>query len=246
MICLSWLVALALPASAADREQTLIWDIAIQGARVGTRQLVVRYIEGDGGASRMLESYTDLDGQVGSARLRWRQRMTAHADAGEPASFHSVIDNDGAGIEIQGRWTPSAWRVTTVANGRPRTVDLPPTRVDLSTADLLDPSTRLPLSHFSELDVLSAETGEVWSGPVESLGARDLTIGGKQVAVSTYAWSSPQGRWELSYSADGFLVRAVTHLLGFTLEAQLRQPPPGGLDDFPVAVGPASVEALDL
>jgi len=246
MTCIGWIVALALPAAAADRENTLVWDISAGGARIGTRNLVVRYLDGEAGTSRILESYTELEGQLGPTRLRWRQRMTAHVDAREPASFHSVIDHDGTPIEVQGRWTPSAWVVTTLANGRPRTVDMPLTRIDLSTADLLDPDTRFPLSHFSDIRMLSAETGEVLTGPVEQLGVREITIAGKPLAVTTYAWTSPQGRWELSYSTDGFLVRSVTQLLGITLEAQLREPPPGGIDDFPVSGGQPEIEALDL
>jgi hypothetical protein len=244
MIWLAAVLAFVLSASAADREHTLVWDIAVNGQPVGTRNLVVRYL-GEGG-SRILESYTAIEGQVGPTRLRWRQRMTAHVDPREPASFHSVIDNDGTPIEIQGRWTPSAWVVTTLASGRPRTVELPLTRVDLSTADLFDPDSRLTLSHFDDARILSAETGEVLSGPVQSLGVREVTIAGKPVSVTSYAWTGPQGRWELSYSADGFLVRSVSQLLGVTLEATLREPPPGGIDDFPVGVGPAAIEALDL
>jgi hypothetical protein len=246
MIGTPCIVALALSATAAEREHTLVWDLSAGGKPIGSRNLVVRYLDGEGGTSRVLESYTEIDGQIGPTRLRWRQRMTAHVDAREPASFHSVIDHDGTPIEVQGRWTPSAWVVTTLANGRPRTVEMPLTRIDLSTADLFDPDTRVPLSHFSGVRILSAETGEVLTGPVEQLGVREVTIAGKSVSVTTYAWSSPHGRWELSYSADGYLVRSVTQLLGITLEAQLRQAPPGGIDDFPVGVGPASIEALDL
>ncbi len=246
MIWFGWIVALSVPAPAADREHTLVWDITAGGTRIGSRNLVVRYLDDDAGTSRILEAYTEIDGQIGPTRLRWRQRMTAHVDAREPASFHSVIDHDGTPIEVQGRWTPSAWIVTTLANGRPRTVDVPLGRVDLSTADLLDPDTRFPLSHFSDVRILSAETGEVLLGPVEQLGVREVTIAGKPLSATTYAWTSPQGRWELSYSADGFLVRSVTQLLGITVEAQLREPPPGGIDDFPVGAGKPAIEALDL
>jgi len=246
MTWIAWIVALASSAPAAAGERTLVWDISAGGHRIGTRNLVVRYLDDESGTSRILESYTEIDGQVGPTRLRWRQRMTAYVDAREPASFHSVIDHDGTPIEVQGRWTPSAWVVTTLANGRPRTIDMPLTRIDLSTADLVDPDTRFPLSHFSDLRILSAETGEVLTGPVEPLGGRELTIAGKPLSVTTYAWTGPQGRWELSYSADGLLVRSVTQLLGITLEAQLSQPPPGGVDDFAVGVGQPSVEALGL
>jgi len=233
-------------ALAAEREQTLVWDVTSQGTNLGTRTLVVRYLEGEAGTNRVLEAFTDLNGQVGSMKIRWRQRMTAYVPAHEPASFHSVIDTNGTPIEVQGRWTQSNWVVTTVANGKPRTVELPSTKIDLSTADLLDPDSRFPLSHLSTARILSAETGEVLTGPMTSTGAKELTIAGQPVPVTTYLWTSPQGGFEFSYSSDGFLVRQVSQLLGVTIEAQLRQPPPGGIDDFPVQVGRPAIEVMEL
>jgi hypothetical protein len=41
-------------------------------------------------------------------------------------------------------------------------------------------------------------------------------------------------------------VKYETTLLGIPLTAELAKPPPGGLDDFPVAVGTPKVEASDL
>jgi hypothetical protein len=233
-------------AFAEERAQTLVWDVTSQGKALGTRTVTVRYLEGEGGTNRVLEGFTDLDGQVGPMKVRWRQRMTANIDAREPASFQSVIETNGTALEVQGRWTPSTWIVTTVANGKSRTVEMPLTRVDVSTADLLDPDSRLPISLLDPARILSAETGEVLSGPVLALGAQDLTIGGQIVPVTSYAWTTSQGRSEFSYSADGFLVRQVSQLLGVTIEAQLRQPPPGGVDDFPVQVGRPAIEVMDL
>lgn len=235
------------PAQPAGQFQhKLVWDLSVRGAVVGTRELTVKYLESDGGTNRMLESFTDINGAVGPMKVRWRQRMTAHIDAREPASFHSVLDQGGTVLEVQGRWTPAKWQVTTTSNGRSRTAELPLGRVDLSTADLMDPYTQLPLSHFTEVRVLSAESGEVLMGPVESLGVSELQIKNAPIQVSGYAWTSPQGRSEFYYSADGFLVKYRTQLLGVELEAVLRDPPPGGVDDFPVAVGRPTVDGQDI
>lgn len=239
-------LALAADALATDLEHTLVWNLSVAGQPVGTRQLTVRYIEGDAGTNRILESYTDLAGRLGPLDVRYRQRMTAHVDAREPAAFHSVIDQNGAGVEVQGRWTPSAWIVTQTGNGRSRTTEMPLTRIDLSTADLMDPYSRLPLSRFDEARILSAETGDVLVGPVEKLGVSEVKIGGQTVQVSGYAWTSPMGRSEFRYSADGFLVSYVTQLLGVEIAAVLQDPPPGGVDDFPVATAPPKIEEVDL
>jgi hypothetical protein len=243
MLAWWWVVATA---DAGEFTHTLVWDLSVKGTAVGTRELTVRYLESDGGASRILESFTDLNGTVGPLKVRWRQRMTAHVDAREPASFHSVIDQNGAILEVQGRWSPAAWHVTSTANGRSRATDMPLGRVDLSSADLMDPYSTLPLSHFKEARILSAETGEVLIGPIELLGVSEVKVKNQAIQVSGYSWTNTQGRSEFYYSADGFLVKYKTQLVGVDLEAVLRDPPPGGVDDFPVQSGRPAIEAIDI
>ena len=123
---------------------------------------------------------------------------------------------------------------------------MPLSRIDLSSADLMDPYSRLPLSYYDQARILSAETGEVLVGPVEKLGVSEVTIGGQPIQVTGYAWTSTEGRSEFYYSADGFLVKYKTQLVGIELEAVLHDPPPGGVDDFPVAAARPKIEALDL
>ncbi|MEQ1565646.1 MAG: DUF6134 family protein [Myxococcota bacterium] len=244
---MAWLVwGVVTVATAATPEHHLVWELSVKGQVVGSRELTVRYLEADGGTSRALESYTDLDGTVGPLKVRWRQRLSAHIDAREPASFTSVVDQSGQVVEVQGRWTPSHWAITTTSGGRSRSTEMPLARVDLSTADLMDPYTLLPLAHYREAHILSAETGEVLVGPVESLGVSELRVKNNPIQVTGYAWTSTTGRSEFYYSADGYLVKYKTQLLGVDLEAVLRDPPPGGVDDFPLATARPVVEVIDL
>ena len=241
------LFLLAALASATDLQHSLVWDLSVQGKVMGTRKLTIKYVTEGAATRRILESYTDLDGQVGPIRARYRQRMTAHVAPGEPASFHSVVEENGRLMEIQGRWTPSAWMVTTTADRKSRAVDLPLNRVDLSTADLMDPYSRIGLDSLTEARVLSAETGDVFQGPVASLGVEELTISGTPVQVTGWSWTNPQGKSTFWYTSDGFLVKYQTQLLGITLDAILHDPPPGGVDDFPVASGTGgSLEIIEL
>lgn len=245
-----WSLVAAGVAQASPPESQLVWTLSVKGAVVGSRQLTVRYLEADGGTSRALESYTDIDGTVGPLKVHWRQRLSAHIDAREPASFTSVVDQNGAVVEVQGRWTPSKWAITSTANGRSRASDLPLNRVDLSTADLMDPYTLQPLSRFTGsgagAKILSAETGDVLEGPVENLGVSEIKVKGVAIQVNGYSWTSSQGRSEFYYSADGYLVKYKTQLLGVDLEAVLAEAPPGGVDDFPVATARPKVEVVDL
>ena len=59
------MVALALPAPAADREHMLVWDLSAGGARIGSRNLVVRYVlyaPGSGDVTTQGRLYFTADG----------------------------------------------------------------------------------------------------------------------------------------------------------------------------------------
>lgn len=230
---------------AAD-QHTLTWDLFIEDQEVGRRSLTVKYMPSDRGVRRILEAWTEVDGQVGAYRIRFRQRMTGHAEGREPAAFQSVVDENGSAREIQGRWTPSGWLVTNLSDGRARTVEMPLDRIDISTTDLLDPGTSWSLSRFETLRLLSAETGSVERGEVEQLGRSQIKIGGSPVQVSGYAWDGPQGRSLYYFGMDGYLVRSETPMFGVNVIAQLTRRPPGGPDDFPVPNTVPKVEHLPL
>jgi hypothetical protein len=236
-----------LSAFAADVvEHDLTWNLSVKGQAVGTRTVREKYLQAENGGQRILESVTEIHGQVGPMQVNWRQRLTAVAVGSDPAAFTSVIDENGAGREIQGRWTPANWVVSINGDGRVKETDWPIGKIDVSTADLMDPDTRFPLAHFTTVRVLSAESGDVVTGTVKALGPSDLTVGSEPVQVTGYQWDSPQGKSVFYYSAEGFLVRYEITLLGIPMTAELAKPPPGGLDDFPVSAGSPSIEETPL
>ncbi len=242
------MLALLLPlaALAADASQQLTWTLAVKGAPVGTRTVQVRTVSADNGGQRILESFTELHGQIGPVRVDWRQRLTAVAVDQDPAAFTSVVDEGGSLREIQGRWTPSHWSVSVNGDGRLKQTDWPIGKVDLSTADLMDPDTRFPLSHFETVRILSAESGDVYTGTVTPLGPSDLVVGGAPVPVTGYRVDSAAGRSTFYYSSEGFLVKYEMTLLGIPMTAELAKPPPGGQDDFPVALGRPTIDEQPL
>lgn len=236
----TWLLALA---HAAAPEHHLTWDLAVRGQPIGTRELTVRYLPGGG---RILESYTSVEASIGKIDIEYQQRMTAHATS-QPADVSSVARAGGADlVEVQARWSPSAWTLNVTTNGRNAPSAIGASRLQLSTADLMDPQTAVPLGQFADATMLVAETGQIVTGKVEPLGNQELTLAGKAVPVSGYAWTSPEGRSEFWYTADGFLVRYVTRLVGVPIEGTLRGPPPTGIDDFPVDAGAGEIDAVSL
>lgn len=231
---------------AAPVEPELTWSLSIRDQPVGTRTAKLKIQPGDHGTHRILESYTSIDGHLGPVGITFKQRMTAHAQGGDPASFHSVVEQNGDGSEIQGRYTPSGWVVSTNIGGRLRSADYPPGRIDLSTADLMDPESRVTLGRTGAVRLLFSETGEVLEGRVEKLPASTLTIDGQAVDVQGYSWASPEGTSRFWFSSEGYLVRYELQLLGVPITGELTEPPPAGIDDFPVRVGRTEVERIPL
>ncbi len=242
------MIAALLPllAHGADLTQQLTWNLSVKGQVVGTRSVTVKFVAADNAQQRVLESWTELHGQAGSVRLDWRQRLTAVAVGADPAAFTSVVDEGGRVREVQGRFTPAQWTVSVNADGRVKQTDWPVGKIDLSTADLMDPDTRFPLAHFETARILSAESGDVVTGTVKSLGPTRLDVKGESVQCTGFQWDSGQGRQTFWYSPEGFLVKYEITLLGIPMVAELAKPPPGGLDDFPVAVGTPTIAESDL
>ena len=237
-----WMISTVL---ASPVEHKLSWDISVNGQPIGSRNLTVKFVPSGGEMLRIMESWTEIEGLVGPVELRYRQRLTAHA-SNEPASFHTVIDQNGSPSEVQGRYTVNGWWVTVADAGRSRTVDVDVNRIDLSTVDLFDPESRVALSRYEKIRLLSSETGDVWEGAVRDLGASEVRVEGQTIPVQGYAWDGPQGTSKFYYSDEGYLVQYHMKMSGFGVEGLLAKQPPGGIDEFPVAVGRAGVEVIDL
>jgi hypothetical protein len=238
-------LALATSTLAADTQHDLEWQIRAAGIPVGQRTATIKFSAHDGSVSRIIESQTDVRGMIGPNEVSWQQRLTLFADDA-PGSFHAVINEAGSPLEVQGRHHASGWTVSIVDRKRSRTWDAPHQRIDLSTADLLDPLSRAPLSSYESVHMLSAETGEVWEGPIESIGRATLSIDDEAVEVDGFAWTSPEGRNEFWFSSEGYLVKYVVRMYGLPIEGLLVDPPPPGADDFPVNYrwSPGDVEDL--
>jgi hypothetical protein len=243
MALLPLLFATAL--AVAGESHTLTYDVQVGDKVVGSRVTTISAQTIDGEQSRVIESFTDLKAVIGPVSVAYRQRLTAIIGE-SPASFHAVIEQDGVPSEVQARRTSSGWSVTTVDRGGVRTVDHAAGRVDLSTVDLIDPQTRYAIGRFTHVNLLSAETGDIWDGAVEPLGVSSFEIAGKRVPVEGVAWLSPEGRTEFWYDSEGYLVQYNMRLLGFRVQGRLRAPPPPGPDVFRVGVGRVQVDEREI
>jgi len=235
-------LGLSTPALAGDK---LTWSISVGGKAVGERTVEVVEAGRPGREVRVIDLRTTIDGSLVGQPLQYKQRVDGVAGR-TPASFHAVIEEAGEPRELQAQYSAAGWTITTIDRRDTRTYDADASRILMSTVDLFDPGSRYAIGRFDTLSMLSAETGDVWSGEVESLGHGTVAIGDEKVGVDGWAWKSPEGRHEFWFDAQGIMVKYATRILGFKVEGVLTSPPPPGPDDFPVRASRARVEIVDL
>lgn len=211
----------------AQDAETLTWNLSLDGKQVGERTLEIKRQTGDDGLPvRVLVSYTEFETQLAGQPVHYRNRVTGTAGL-DPASFHSVVDVSGRPMEVQGRPLETGWRVTLIDRKGSKTWDLAESRVQLSTLDLVDPDTSRHIGTLDEVAVLSAETGDIFSGAVASLGTSTVSIGDVAVEVDGWRYETEQGPLTLEYSPSGYLVQYKTSFMGLPLVGTLAEPPPG-------------------
>ncbi len=226
----------------AAGEERMVWSLSLGGQVVGERTAVFRDVA-DG--VRTAEVVTRVDTTGGPVGFRWESRLVGSAQ-NEPMGFHAEIRQDGRGREVSGRRVSDGWLVATGPWRKAKEQLLALDAVHLSTVDLIDPGAERWLGAFSSVRVLSAETGDVFEGTVQRIGTRTLDVAGRAVAVEGYVWTSPEGRLEFWYDADGHLVLGSTMVFGFRIEARLTSAVPAGPDTFPVRLPKPSVNVEPL
>lgn len=244
LVALLIAVATAHAAHAAPEVHRVTWSLRLDGQEVGQRAATFTVEREGDDVRRTIEAHTKVAATVGPVAWRYEQKLTANGLVG-PLAFRAVIVEDGAPREVQGRWAPAAWTIALADARSTRTYEAAAFRVDLSTVDLLDPYASRTLGRFSTLKVLSAETGEIFEGTVESLGGGTVQVAGRDVAVQGWAWTSSLGRSQFWYDGEGWLVKFETALLGRNVEGVLTQPPPSSPDSF-VPPSAAAVTTEDL
>ena len=237
-LCLALGAALA---GTPDRQYT--WTLFMNGQSIGEREATVAIQPDD---SRLITTHTDTRFSAGPLTVRYQQRMTAQVTGDDPAAFHTVYDRSGTRGHVKAYWSPLGWTIEVQEADRLRNYTSPLGRIQLSTADLLDPDTHYSLTRFPKVRLLSAETGEVIEGPVVSEGAEVLRIGTTDVHTTKLTVQGESQELKLWYTADGVLVKFRLPMFGRFIDGQLREPPSGGRDDFPVGIGRSHIEVSDL
>jgi hypothetical protein len=232
-------------AMAADVEQSLTWDVQVDGVPSGVHTLTVKYVSSpDGSLRRILESYTEVV-SIENSPVAIKRRMTGHAGL-SPATFTSVVNDNGVAREVQATNDDEGWRINLTTEGKSTNYELTGSRIDMSTLDLFDPVTAVPIGRYHRAKILSVDDGDILEGEVVRMGNSTLIIDGEKVLVDEFIWTAPQDKWSFFYTPDGFLVRYEHNIGTAKVVGELRDPPPQGLDEAPVSRTPPAIEEADL
>jgi len=233
-------------AAAAMEPQVFTWDITFLGRPIGEQTLEVTYERTEEGFERVFRRTTHIDARAVDFDYVDDSVVAARARSG-PASFNATEVINGATSSSELRWDHNGLFLTQIdERGRATTRTLPPNAADLSTADLFDPMSHVPLTRFDSVTVVSAETGELWSSPVRRLGPSEVSIEGTDLLVEGVVLHPPEGRTALFYNTVGVPIRYEYYVEGRLFEAVLRHLPPPGIDEQPVPRGRPEIRSVDL
>ena len=193
-------------------EQTLRYELSLDGQKVGSREVKLRYLPPDpelgGFETRVIESVLTLDAAHGGS------------------SFTCAVKENGVAREVQGRRNRDlTWTVTTVTAQGAVSKELRSSEAALSSLDLLDPTSHLRLLDGPDAAVLIAESGDALRGPVSDLGEGTVSAGGQLLSAHRYAWGPTAARSTFAYGQDGLLLAYEMAFAGHTLRATLAAPP---------------------
>ncbi len=245
MTGLLFAIAMAV-ASAAEEPHQYTWDLSFMGMPVGKHELAVGYERTERGLERVLRSTTTIDATPVDFDYQY-QLMVAGRATNDPAAFNASVNRNGTTWGNEVRWAQSGIYVTHVdAQGRAEEEVLSNAAANLSTLDLFDPLSRVALSRYESVSLLSAETGAVWRSRVRRTGPTEVIIQGTKLLTEGMVLHAPDGRQAFYYTADGIPVRYEYYVDGRLFEAVLAHLPPPGVDELPVSLGRPEITVVDL
>ncbi len=241
---------LTLSAAAAAEPQSVTFDLLMNGAVIGKREVSVRYLPPDEARPdevRIIETWTEIDTRIAGVPFTVRNRSTGHASNGE-SSFTSSISINGEISEVQGRMLDDGrWQLSAIEDNHLREWQLRRTEANLSSLDLLDPVRSRLFAEGSTVNVLAGETGEVLSGTVTDLGEQLLELSGQSVLTHRWGFDTSEGRFELAWSEEGLLVDASLIIRGQQVQARARQlPTPRSYGEFQMTMEVPEVQEEQL
>lgn len=224
------MLALLTLSTALAAQQSLVYDLSVNGAKVGTREVTVRYLDRPGGERRIVESVTAVSfaGQVLSCRA-------VGQSSSRVATFSSQSELNGRRAQYQGVQVPgTGWELTIAGGNGVQTERLAGAQTVLTSLDLVDPGRTDLLGAGGRASLFFVETADVVTGTLtggvdpDDGGGGDtkVTVGGKSIAATEYTLKvDGGGDARFAIDGDGLLLRSEVTWLGVRVVAALRAMP---------------------
>ncbi|MEC7239831.1 MAG: DUF6134 family protein [Myxococcota bacterium] len=200
--------------------QELRYTLASNGQEVGHRDLKIRFLPGEYGEKRFIESWTEFKLPLARRSFHYKQRLNGLAKSG-PMGFRASMSEDGHLREVQVVHQPEQWMVTHAELGRSWVLPVDSEAFDATSITLVDPGSHGFLNDRLSLRVLSAETGKVVEGRLVHQGSQSVAIAGQAVEAQHYLWELESGSIHLAYDSAGYLIRYTLQIAGQELTATL-------------------------
>ena len=198
-------VLLTLCALAGD--QHLVYDLSVNGERVGTREVTVRYYARDTGERRVVEAVTHVALLNKSLDAR-----TVGQSNPRGATFSTAASINGDTLHVQGVQLPEGgWRLE-LADGKTVNEQLVRGATVFTSVDLVDPGRTSTLAGTGSGSMVLAETGDVISGTLGAGVAATVNVGSQRIAVTRYRFVIDGGS-QARFDVDGEVRAALFGLL---------------------------------
>lgn len=208
-------VLLTLSAFAGD--QHLVYDLTVNGERVGTREVTVRYYDRAGGERRVVESVTHV--QLLNKTLDAR---TVGQSNPRGATFSTAASINGVTLHVQGVQLPEGdWRLE-LSDGKTINEQIVRGATVFTTVDLLDPGRTRLLGAGGTGSLVFAETGDVFPGTLGPPLAATVKVGNQRLSATRTSFTTSSGtQARFDVDAEGVLLGSEVSWLGVPMTATL-------------------------
>lgn len=202
----------------AGEAHTFSYRLVLDGAEVGQREVTVRYLDDD---VRLIEAQTTLGLTVGRQVVDFEQRL---AGRGRRSTGGFVASNRESETRSQVQLVEhdTGWTRVVIDPWGETLDELPWAAFDETSLSLMDPGATRRFQGLTTLRVLSAETGDVLSGPLEEVGSKTIQVDGEPTEATAYVWQpAGLGNITLVYGTRGHLLAWTWSYFGVLVKGQI-------------------------
>lgn len=215
------MIALLTLTAALASEQHLVYDLSVNGAVVGSRQVTVRYLDRPGGERRVVETMTEVHfaGQDLTCRAVGNSGSKSTTFSAQTQLNGQLQQNQGVQMPGQG------WDLTLATSGKLQNITYKDADAVFTTLDLVDPGRTWVLGNGGRATLLFVETGDALSGTLSGGTTESVTIGGTSTQATMWTLTTDGGVAKFDVDGNGLLLRSDVKWLGVNVVAQLHTLP---------------------